>query len=592
MFGPGDNPGLIPRAAKQIFDHIADSAEAREWSVRASFLEIYREQLRDLLNPGNQKLAIREQKKKIWVENLSEEYVGAASDVLELLATGEKMRSTASTGMNEQSSRSHSVFILRVESKPTGPGGAPQRQAVLNLIDLAGSERVGKTGAKGTTLEEAKKINQSLSALGNVINALSEGGSQQHIPYRDSQLTRLLQESLGGNCKTRLVVACSPHVFNAEETLSSLRFGQRAKTLKNKVHRNEERSPEELKEMIRALRKELEEWKEYARKLQAQLKQMGASAPDPEPQEAEGLSKMLGSVSMPALPTALAGHGGLASASMPVLNASAAMVDQLTKELDAAQQEVSKAQDALSDAKIQLEQLQEQEVSWKEQMQKAQQSQHDLQRQWEQKESQWIERMQKQDAEWSARHASETEKVESYERELRIVKQSLEDMRTASSSGPSSSGPSAPVEDTSVELNNARRERDQWQGEVAVVEAKLSEARSALSISESGSRALQMRVEQLERQVTERSEELDALTKARDADFVSRADYDQTVRELNELKAWRDSQVQRKARLFRPLKSGGGGEGLGGAKVAMAEKLNFDEFRGKLRSRGDGPKLW
>ncbi len=227
-------------------------------------MEIYRETLRDLLNPGNSaKLQIREHKKKIWVEHLSEEYVSAPEDVMDLISSGEKLRATSATGMNETSSRSHSVFILKVltcfsktfaladakgqvESKPEGAGGAAARSAVLNLIDLAGSERVGKTGATGQTLKEAQKINQSLSALGNVISALS-GGAAEHVPYRDSQLTRLLQESLGGNCKTRLVVACSPHPFNFEETLSSLRFGQRAKTLKNKIHKNEERSPEELK---------------------------------------------------------------------------------------------------------------------------------------------------------------------------------------------------------------------------------------------------------------------------------------------------------------------------------------------------------
>jgi kinesin family protein 5 len=221
-------------------------------------LEIYRETLRDLLNPANSaKLQIREHKKKIWVEHLSEEYVSAAEDVMELIQSGEKLRATSATGMNETSSRSHSVFILRVESRPEGMGGSAARSAVLNLIDLAGSERVGKTGATGQTLKEAQKINQSLSALGNVISALSgasgaaSGASgknaEVHIPYRDSQLTRLLQESLGGNCKTRLVVACSPHAFNFEETLSSLRFGARAKTLRNIIRKNEERSPEELK---------------------------------------------------------------------------------------------------------------------------------------------------------------------------------------------------------------------------------------------------------------------------------------------------------------------------------------------------------
>jgi hypothetical protein len=155
MFGGGsdDLAGIIPRASKHIFDHIASATEAREWSVKASFLEIYREQLRDLLNPSSAKLQIREQKKKIWVENLSEEYVATPEDVMDLISAGEKLRATSSTAMNETSSRSHSVFVLRVESKPATPDGAAARSAVLNLIDLAGSERVGKTGATGKTLQ-------------------------------------------------------------------------------------------------------------------------------------------------------------------------------------------------------------------------------------------------------------------------------------------------------------------------------------------------------------------------------------------------------------------------------------------------------
>lgn len=207
----GFSDGIIPRAAKHIFDAIANSNEEREFSIRASFLEIYREQLRDLLSPSATKLAIREDKKRIWVEGLSEEYVSCADDVLDLIQSGEKLRATASTKMNETSSRSHSVMMIRVMSKGIegSSGGARPLDATLNLIDLAGSERISKTGATGTTLAEAQKINQSLSALGNVINALSSRGGDGHIPYRDSQLTRLLQQSLGGNCKTRLVVSSS-----------------------------------------------------------------------------------------------------------------------------------------------------------------------------------------------------------------------------------------------------------------------------------------------------------------------------------------------------------------------------------------------
>ena len=155
--------------------------------------------------------------------------------------------------MNKHSSRSHSLFILEVCQK--FPDGS-EKLGKLNLVDLAGSEKVQKTGAEGESLEQAKKINQQLSALGNVINALTQG--KEHIPYRDSKLTRLLQESLGGNFKTQLITNCSPHSFNAEESVSTLRFAARAKTIKNKPKANIKRSPAYYINVIEELRKELE----------------------------------------------------------------------------------------------------------------------------------------------------------------------------------------------------------------------------------------------------------------------------------------------------------------------------------------------
>ena len=140
--------------------------------------------------------------------------------------------------MNEGSSRSHSVFMLKLESKDERTG--TQKVSKVNLVDLAGSEMVRKTGASGARLDEAKMINKSLSALGNVINALTDGVSS-HVPYRDSKLTRMLQESLGGNAKPGSS-STSPSVYNAPETLSTLRFGNRAKSIKNKAVVNQERS--------------------------------------------------------------------------------------------------------------------------------------------------------------------------------------------------------------------------------------------------------------------------------------------------------------------------------------------------------------
>ena len=166
--------------------------------------------------------------------------------------------------MNQESSRSHSIFMIVVSQKNITTGS--QKSGQLFLVDLAGSEKVGKTGASGQVLEEAKKINKSLSALGMVINSLTDGKST-HIPYRDSKLTRILQESLGGNSRTSLIVNCSPSLYNDQETISTLRFGVRAKTIKNKAKINSELSPLELRQMLKKSQA-------YTSKLEAELLQL------------------------------------------------------------------------------------------------------------------------------------------------------------------------------------------------------------------------------------------------------------------------------------------------------------------------------
>eukprot|EP00011_Vannellida_sp_DIVA3-517-6-12_P013032 CAMPEP_0114620886 /NCGR_PEP_ID=MMETSP0168-20121206/8952_1 /TAXON_ID=95228 ORGANISM="Vannella sp., Strain DIVA3 517/6/12" /NCGR_SAMPLE_ID=MMETSP0168 /ASSEMBLY_ACC=CAM_ASM_000044 /LENGTH=1105 /DNA_ID=CAMNT_0001832083 /DNA_START=33 /DNA_END=3346 /DNA_ORIENTATION=+ len=267
--------GIIPRACKHIFNHIAEDTVGTEYTIKCSFLEIYKEVVRDLLNPASNTsksgLRIRETPDKgVWVDGLQEEYVTCEDDVLQLLLRGEQFRATSSTDMNATSSRSHSLFILTLHQK--SPDGST-KEGKLNLADLAGSEKIRKTGATGNTLEEAKKINQSLSALGNCINALTKQGGKRkvHVPYRDSKLTFILRESLGGNCKTTLLIACSPHVFNLEETVSTLQFGKRAKTIKNVVSKNEQRSVAELMAIIERLKKELAYFKRYSRILEQEL---------------------------------------------------------------------------------------------------------------------------------------------------------------------------------------------------------------------------------------------------------------------------------------------------------------------------------
>jgi kinesin family protein 5 len=244
-----EQKGIIPRITEQIFTAIQHGSDSVDWLLRVSYMEIYMEQIRDLLKPTSSNLPIHEEKGKgVYVKGLSELYVQSAEEVYEIMRVGGDARKVASTNMNQESSRSHSIFVINVEQENRETKS--KKSGTLFLVDLAGSEKVGKTGASGQTLEEAKKINKSLSALGMVINALTDGKSS-HVPYRDSKLTRILQESLGGNSRTTLIICCSPSSYNDQETLSTLRFGTRAKAIKNKAKVNAEISPAELKAIIK-----------------------------------------------------------------------------------------------------------------------------------------------------------------------------------------------------------------------------------------------------------------------------------------------------------------------------------------------------
>lgn len=173
----------------------------------------------------------------VFVKNLTKRTVKSNIELQGVFDSGVQNRTVASTQMNEESSRSHSIFTIVIEMSVTDVDTGKENIKVgkLNLVDLAGSERQKKTGASGAVLKEGAKINLSLSALGNVISALSEAKSGKHIPYRDSKLTRLLQDSLGGNTKTLMVAAVSPADYNWEETSSTLRYANRAKNIQNKV---------------------------------------------------------------------------------------------------------------------------------------------------------------------------------------------------------------------------------------------------------------------------------------------------------------------------------------------------------------------
>lgn len=291
--------GIIPRAIEQIFGHIQKYAGPRmRFLVRASYLQIYNEQISDLLKPERNHLHIREDKRRgVFVEGLSEWVVRSPAEIYGLMERGGAIRATGETRMNEMSSRSHAVFIVIAEQSQTlyvddrgaemsaeefqrfmhGRGVRTGQEMLkledhvrqsfkvgkLNLVDLAGSERVRLSGATGQRLEESKQINRSLAALGNVISALTDTKSRQHIPYRDSRLTRMLEDSLGGNCKTTMMAMISPAFEAMQETISTLKFANRAKNIKNEARVNEDLDQKSLlrkyERELKKLRAELEE---------------------------------------------------------------------------------------------------------------------------------------------------------------------------------------------------------------------------------------------------------------------------------------------------------------------------------------------
>lgn len=264
-----EGKGIIPRIVEQILANILASPNNIEYTVRVSYMEIYMERIRDLLAPQNDNLPVHEEKSRgVYVKGLLEIYVSSVQEVYEVMRRGGLARAVAATNMNQESSRSHSIFVITVTQKTTDTGSAKSGQ--LFLVDLAGSEKVGKTGASGQTLEEAKKINKSLSALGMVINSLTDGKST-HIPYRDSKLTRILQESLGGNSRTTLIINCSPSSYNDQETISTLRFGVRAKAIKNKAKVNAELSPAELKALLKKAQTQVTTFESYLSTLEGEV---------------------------------------------------------------------------------------------------------------------------------------------------------------------------------------------------------------------------------------------------------------------------------------------------------------------------------
>ncbi|XP_043506617.1 kinesin-like protein unc-104 isoform X15 [Frieseomelitta varia] len=264
--------GIIPQICKDLFRKISrNSNECLKYSVEVSYMEIYCERVRDLLNPKNKgNLRVREHPLLgPYVEDLSKLAVMSYQDIHDLIDEGNKARTVAATNMNETSSRSHAVFTIffTQQKHDSITGLVTEKVSKISLVDLAGSERADSTGAKGTRLKEGANINKSLTTLGKVISALAEIATKKKkkadfIPYRDSVLTWLLRENLGGNSKTAMIAAVSPADINYDETLSTLRYADRAKQIVCKAVVNEDANAKlirELKEEIQKLRELLKQ---------------------------------------------------------------------------------------------------------------------------------------------------------------------------------------------------------------------------------------------------------------------------------------------------------------------------------------------
>ncbi|GMH43873.1 hypothetical protein BSKO_11807 [Bryopsis sp. KO-2023] len=252
MDGPEANPGVNSRTLSQLF-RIADNRNGQNnYTIKASVLEIYNEQIVDLLSDNrDKKLDIKQDADGMYVPGLKIEEVRSMENVNALIATGKKNRSTFATNMNEHSSRSHLVFSVYVENQSSTQANGRRFKGKLHLIDLAGSERLSKSGAQGDRLREAQNINKSLSALGDVIQALRQ--KSQHIPFRNSKLTRFLEDSLGRSSKCLLMANFSPSAANCAESRCSAEFASRAKkvelgrTAPSAAPQNRRRPPTEQK---------------------------------------------------------------------------------------------------------------------------------------------------------------------------------------------------------------------------------------------------------------------------------------------------------------------------------------------------------
>ncbi|XP_005403452.1 PREDICTED: kinesin-like protein KIF13A isoform X3 [Chinchilla lanigera] len=275
MMGHAEQLGLIPRLCCALFKRISlEQNESQTFKVEVSYMEIYNEKVRDLLDPKGSRQSLKVREHKVlgpYVDGLSQLAVTSFEDIESLMSEGNKSRTVAATNMNEESSRSHAVFniIITQTLYDLQSGNSGEKVSKVSLVDLAGSERVSKTGAAGERLKEGSNINKSLTTLGLVISSLADQaagkGKNKFVPYRDSVLTWLLKDNLGGNSQTSMIATISPAADNYEETLSTLRYADRAKRIVNHAIVNEDPNAK----VIRELREEVEKLKEQLSQAEA-----------------------------------------------------------------------------------------------------------------------------------------------------------------------------------------------------------------------------------------------------------------------------------------------------------------------------------
>lgn len=269
MMGTEQYPGLVFNICNDLFEWAQDIEATTAVTIRMSMLEVYNEQIRDLLLP-TAKIKLRTVGTDCIIEGLSEYKVSNVDQITTLLAKGNKCRATAATKMNDQSSRSHAVISLSIKQQhiqSLDSRTTQEKVSLFRLVDLAGSERAGMTGATGDRLKEGKNINQSLVILGRVISTLADlaerPNSMTLVPYRESILTRLLQPSLSGNSRTAMIACVSPDQKNYEQTLSTLRYADQAKKITTKAKINQDVvSSEAHKERLQVMERELSELKQ------------------------------------------------------------------------------------------------------------------------------------------------------------------------------------------------------------------------------------------------------------------------------------------------------------------------------------------